>query len=265
MKAQAACWSFAAVGVLLWNAVVVVAQEPEGGKLLVVGGGKTPDSVLKTFFDLAGGKDGRVVVVPSASGKDEFLSSDYTDKVWGKRGFTSVKTLHAKTKEEADDEKFLDPLKNATAVWLGGGNQNKLFATYQGTKVEKELHAVLKRGGLVAGTSAGAAVMSRTMIGGGKETPTLAKGFGFLADNVLVDQHFLKNNRINRLLEALRQRPELIGVGIDESTALLVRNDRATVVGDSYVLLFEPNKDGPRVTVLKSGQSTTKIMLPVIP
>ena len=261
MRLPFARWSLAALAVLFLHAAAF-AQTPEGGKLLVVGGGKSPESVLKTFFDLAGGKDSKVVVIPSASGKDEFLSSDYTQKVWGRHGFGSLTTLHAKTKDEANDEKFLEPLKNATAVWLGGGNQNKLFATYHGTEVERQLHAVLKRGGLVGGTSAGAAVMSKTMISGGKETPSLGKGFGFLAENVLIDQHFLKNNRINRLLDALRQRPELIGIGIDESTALLVRHDRATVVGDSYAILFEPQKDGPRVTVLKSGQSTDKIKLP---
>ena len=122
----------------------------------------------------------------------------------------------------------------------------KLVAPYRGTAVEREFKALLKRGGVIGGTSAGAAVMSDVMIEGGNPKADVGRGFGFVT-NAVVDQHFLRRSRVNRLLGVLADRPHLIGLGIDEGTAFILEGDRWSVVGRSYVLAFEVGKDGKPV------------------
>ena len=125
---------------------------------------------------------------------------------------------------------------------------------YLGTAVEKALRTVLDRGGVIGGTSAGAAIMSRVMITGGQEKATVGTGFGFLPGTV-VDQHALKRNRVNRLLGVLSDHPGLAGIAIDEATALVVRQDRWQVVGKSYVVVCRlPGNGKPaRFDVLEDG------------
>ncbi len=129
----------------------------------------------------------------------------------------------------------MKPLTSATGVWFGGGDQTRLVNTYRGTAVETELRRLLDRGGVIGGTSAGAAVMSLPMIAGGKDRATLATGFGFLP-GAIVDQHFLKRNRANRLLAALNDNPGWFGLGIDEGTAVVVDGRALTIVGNSYAV-----------------------------
>src|SRR5262249_40151335 len=141
-----------------------------------------------------------------------------------------------RSREIADDPKFSEPLATATGVWFIGGRQHQVTEAYLGTRTEKAFKAVLRRGGVLAGTSARAAIMAPGMILGGFPDSQIGQGFGFLPGTI-VDQHFLKRKRKDRLLHALAAYPKLVGFGIDENTMLLVRGRRVSVMGESDVIL----------------------------
>lgn len=212
------------------------AQQPMAGKLVICGGGKLPDQLGRRFIELAGGEAARLVVVTTAS-----VLAD-TDRVetklafWRRQTVKALTILHTRSRERANDPAFAEPLQSATGVWFIGGNQNWLTETYLGTVTEKGIRGVLDRGGVVGGTSAGAAIMSPVMIR--RDTPALEEGpgFGFLPGTV-VDQHFLKRNRQARLLRVLDSHPDLVGIGIDEGTALVVEGARMSVMGESQVMV----------------------------
>ncbi len=231
-----------------------------GGALVINGGGKLTEEVRDRFLELAGGPDARIVLIPTARS----VSADATDpekdlEPWKARGIASVRLLHTRSRATADDPDFAGPLAEATGVWIGGGSQTRLSEAYAGTEVERQLKLLLDRGGVVGGSSAGAAIMTRVMIASGRKDPIEGRGFDFLPGAV-VDQHFLKRNRIGRLTKLLERHPDLIGFGIDEQTALVVgvRDLRISVVGDSYVVACLPaSKERPaRYQVLKQGDET---------
>jgi len=223
----------------------VWADEPaKPGSLVIVGGGGIPEGVRDRFMALAGGKTAKLVIVPTASSsadtKDE--EEGYLQP-WRKYAPASLTLLHTRSRAKVDDPSFASPIAGATAVWFGGGDQVKLVAAYRGTAVEREFKSLLKRGGVIGGTSAGAAVMSDVMIEGSNPKAKVGHGFGFVA-NAVIDQHFLRRNRVNRLLGVLSERPHLIGIGIDEGTAFILQGDKWSVVGRSYVLACEVDEDG---------------------
>ena len=220
-------------------------DEPaKAGALVIVGGGGMPDGVRDKFMALAGGKAAKVVVIPTASeAADRRAEEEGYLQPWRKYAPASLVPRNPRSREPADDPNFARPIAEATAVWFSGGDQVKLVAPYRGTAVEREMRALLKRGGVIGGTSAGAAVMSDVMIEGGYPRADVGRGFGFLT-NAVVDQHFLRRSRVNRLLGVLADRPNLIGLGIDEGTALVVEGEKWSVVGRSYVLACEVDKDG---------------------
>jgi cyanophycinase len=225
------------------------------GALVIVGGGGRPASIEKKFIELAGGaQKGNLVVIPTASSSaddkdaaEQFLSGWASSKI-------ERRLLHTRDRDQAQSATFVNPLKTATAVWFSGGDQAKLTKVYAKTRIEDELRAVLARGGVVGGTSAGAAVMSSVMLTGGTREAKTAEGFGLLP-GVIVDQHFLRRDRVDRLMDALRKHPGNIGIGIDEATAIVVRGDKLEVVGESYVVLIVPaSKDRPlSIRVLRHG------------
>jgi cyanophycinase len=236
------------------------ADEPrQRGALVIVGGGPIPDSVRDRFMTLAGGKAAKLIIIPTASS-----SADRNDEeegylqAWRRFSPASLTLLHTRSRAMADDPSFVKPIAAATAVWLDGGDQVKLVAAYRGTAVERELKSLLERDGVIGGTSAGAAAMSEVMIEEGNPKPKVGRGFGFIT-NAVVDQHFLRRNRIDRLLAVLSERPELIGIGIDEGTAFVLQGNTWSVVGRSYVLACEVGKDGrsPRFAALRNGDRGT--------
>ena len=206
------------------------------GALVIVGGGTMPDSVIQAFVKLAGGPKAELVVIPTASAAADKDTAEATIALWKKRGAGQVRVLHTRSRDRANDADFVKPLTTATAIWLGGGDQNRLVDAYQTTLVEKEMRRLLERGGVIGGTSAGAAVMSKVMIAGGAPPAKLREGFGFLPNGV-VDQHFLKRNRIDRLLDVLQRQPGWFGLGIDEGTAAVVKGSTITIVGNSMALV----------------------------
>jgi cyanophycinase len=159
-----------------------------------------------------------------------------------------VSVLHTRDRDEANSPSFVQPLKQATAVWLTGGQQARLEEAYVGTAVEKELLRLLERGGVIGGTSAGAAIMSKVMIRRGDPIPEIGRGFD-LARSAIIDQHALRRSRINRLMEAVRRHPDRIGLGVDEDTAIIVQDKQVEVVGDSYAVAVAADKNSGRIAV----------------
>jgi cyanophycinase len=238
----------------------VPRQVTRGPALVICGGGGLPESVRDRFLDLAGGPQARIVVIPTAHQFAERLSEQVVLDPWRVKGVTSVHVLHTRSREAANDTEFVKPLTEATGVWLGGGRQSSLTDAYLGTEVERQLKALLDRGGVIGGTSAGAAVMTRVMIAGGRTQPDVKEGFDFLPGAV-VDQHFLKRNRLSRLLSVLSDHPDLVGLGIDERTALVVnvKTCLLNVIGDSYVVACVPGSVGnpARLQILKPGDEAS--------
>jgi cyanophycinase len=224
------------------------------GALVICGGGKMPDAVLDHFMELAGGAKAHLVLIPTASETADKEPAEKLLERWQSRKPASAVVLHTRSRQTADDPKFLEPLKKATGVWFGGGVQSRITDAYLGTGVEKELYALLQRGGVIGGTSAGAAVMSKRMIASGNPEAKMSQGFDLLPGSV-IDQHFLKRDRTKRLFGVLEKDPGLVGFGIDEGTALIVRGRQLRVLGDSTVTvcLAGTKERPPRTVELKSG------------
>jgi cyanophycinase len=227
---------------------------------VICGGGVIPEVVRARFVELAGGPEARIVVIPTAHRIADTPAVKTILDPWMTRGAASVQCLHTRSRDVANTAEFVQPLKEATGVWFGGGLQSAVTQVYLGTEVERQLSALLERGGVIGGTSAGAAVMTRVMISRGRTTAEVDKGFDFLPGAV-VDQHFLRRNRLSRLLSVLTDHPDLVGLGIDERTALVVniRSRRMNVIGESYVVACVPGPAGQpaRLDILKPGDEAS--------
>ena len=234
---------------------VVERIDPDGikGSLVLCGGGKLPDVIREKFVALAGGKSARLIIIPTASG-DDTVDDDARelDAIWKAREPASITILHTRSRDQADDPEFVEPLKHATGVWIAGGRQSKIAEAYSETLVERELHALLERGGVVGGTSAGAACQSQVMIVRGA---IYTKPGLDLIPGAIIDQHFLARERKIRLFEALARHPQLVGLGIDEGTALIVEGRTLRCLGESTVTicLAAIGSHGAQEIVLKSG------------
>jgi cyanophycinase len=242
--------------VLATQSLPARAAEVPPGALVIVGGGGFPDAARKRFVELAGGPGARIVVIPTASESADGPPAELEEYLepWRKQGVASATILHTRDRARADAPEFAAAIDEATGVWFSGGDQSRITGVYLGTAVETALHALRKRGGVIGGTSAGAAIMSRVMITGGQERAGVATGFGFLPGTV-VDQHALRRNRLNRLAGVLAAHPDLAGVAIDEGTALVVHRGRWRVVGKSYVAVFRVATPArpPRYDVFHDG------------
>ncbi len=221
------------------------AIDPAGvpGALLIHGGGGVSEALRRHFVALCGGEKARIVVIPTASQSAERAdAADYYLSDWRAIGVAAeaLTLLHSRDRARADDDAFVAPLRQATGVWLSGGQQSRLAESYLGTAVEREILALLVRGGAVGGTSAGAAIQSALMIAGGRgEAPELARGLPLLPGAV-VDQHFSQRQRLPRLQAALAQRPGHFGLGIDERTAVEVKGRQLRVLGEGTASLVLP-------------------------
>lgn len=212
---------------------------PAKGTLIVIGGGVVGPEIRGRFLELAGGEDAPIVVIPTANEKEEFPQDQ--------KLFKKVILLHTRSRDVADSEEFVAPLKKARAVWISGGRQWRLVDAYLGTRTQRELQAVLERGGVIAGTSAGATIQGSYLVRGAREGNLImmAKGYeeGFgLMRNVAIDQHLIKRNRVKDLVQVMDAHPQLLGIGIDEGTAIEVSGDRFKVLGESKIAIYEHGK-----------------------
>lgn len=226
------------------------------GVLLICGGGDLPDVIFDQFLGKAGGSQARLVVIPTARVKSEEVpDSEEMYAEWQNRGVTEpVSVLHTLSRQAANSDVFVEPLRQATGVWIGGGSQSHLASIYLGTAVEHELYALLARGGVIGGTSAGAAIQSRTMIARGNPDAEVEVGFDLLPGSV-IDQHFLVRNRKPRLARVIQENPDLVGFGVDEGTAMVISGKHIQVLGESTVtVLFTASKTRPvREIELQAG------------
>ena len=237
----ALAWLLAAV------ASSAAAQEvgPANGTLLLAGGGLRDPSVRTRFLDIAGGADARIVVVPTAQPGDAFDDGYEGLAQFRALGATKVQILHTRDRTVADSEAFVRTLDGADAVWFSGGRQWRLADAYLGTRVVDALRRLLERGGVIGGSSAGATILGSVLVrgeSGGTETMLgdYQAGFGFLA-NTAIDQHLLRRNRHFDLIAVVESHPELLGIGIDENTAIVVRQDAFEVIGSGYVAIYDAN------------------------
>jgi cyanophycinase len=233
-------------GLLAVVALVILPLHPSPGgepsdrtgSLLLVGGGPTTAAVKRRFVELAGGPEAHIVVIPSASALPG--AGEACRRFWEREG-VQVRLLDAASRAEADSPAFYGRLRWATGAWIPGGDQTRFMALYGGTGVERELLALYRRGGVVGGTSAGASVASRVMPDGAGE----GRGLGLLV-GVVVDQHFDTRARLGRLLHLLGNHPDQLGLGLDESTGVVIRGGTLTVVGERTVSVCRAGS-GPQV------------------
>jgi len=216
---------------------------PKNGTLVIAGGGALSDSIMKKFIDLAGGVDGRIVVIPTAGGLETYGPDAAGAGQLKRLGAKNVTMLHTSDKLTANTDAFTEPLKNATGVWFGGGRQWHLVDSYKDTKTEKMIFQVLERGGVIGGSSAGATIQGSFLTRGDTKNNQIMmgdhqEGFGYIK-NIAIDQHVLARNRQFDMFEILKKRPELLGIGIDEGTAIIVRGNVFEIVGKSYVLVYD--------------------------
>lgn len=219
---------------------------PAKGTLIIVGGGRDISISLNKFIELAGGKDAPIVVIPTAGGKKEYNRYWRGLQRFKNAGATNLTVLHTVDRQEANSEDFVKPIRNARGVWFSGGRQWRLADAYLNTLVHKELWALLERDGVIGGTSAGATIQGSFLVRGDTKTNTIMmgdheEGLGFLK-NVAIDQHLLKRNRQFDLINVIEKHPELLGIGIDENTGLMVHGDIFEVLGPGYVAVYDHNK-----------------------
>ncbi|WP_396207836.1 cyanophycinase [Gemmatimonas sp.] len=229
-----------------------MAGRSTSGTLFIVGGGTQPIPLVQEFVRRAGGDTARIVVFAMASAVGEKS---------GEESAARFRTMGAQarnvwvTREQANTDSVARLLDGATAVWFGGGDQNRLTAVLRGTVTERAIRARFDRGAVIGGTSAGAAVLSTPMITGdelgqrrdsteawtrvSRGSVAVDSGFGYLT-TAIVDQHFLRRKRHNRLLSLVLANPPHLGVGIDEGTALIVEPSGLwRVEGASSVLIVD--------------------------
>ena len=267
------------------------------GYLFIVGGGPQSAAMVQRFVDLAGGKEAKIVVFAMASSDGKASGEEKAEDL---RKLGADAHAYYIDHDEANSDSMETNMKGVTGVWFGGGDQVLLTRALLGTRVEKAIHRRYEAGAVVGGTSAGAAVMSNPMLTGEERHPggvrppsdttehymTIARGntelvpgFGMIT-GALIDQHFLRRRRHNRFISAVLDTPAHLGVGIDESTALIVHPDgHWSVMGESAASIYDARhakitpagapvlgESGLILSVLPSGSSyypaTGKVVLP---
>jgi cyanophycinase len=232
---------------------------PATGALVVDGGGETAETI-KRFVTLAGGPESSIVLIPTASESEQIDLKRAQQTFMRRFGFKHVTVLHTRDRAEADQEGFVAPLKEARGVWFSGGRQWRLVDAYLGTRTQREIESVLSRGGVIGGSSAGATIQGSYLVRGARQGNHIMmakgyeEGFGYLR-GVAVDQHLLVRRRQDDLVDVINKKPELLGLGLDESAAIVVQGDRMEVIGRSVVGIYDGKEhDGKRYYFLAPGE-----------
>jgi len=230
------------VALLACAAIPASAQPAPKGHLVIVGGGGTPDVVLAKALDLAGGPAAKIVIFPQASELAE--TGDVNVAMWKKAGATDVRWIPL-----TDPNAAREAVESAAFIWFPGGDQVKLMKAFDGTGVPEVIARRYRAGAVVGGTSAGAAVMTSVMLTGDADLQSITvgatktlPGLG-LWPKAIVDQHHLKRQREARLISLVLEHPTMVGIGIDERTAVILSGGtRADVIGESTVLVVDARK-----------------------
>jgi cyanophycinase len=217
---------------------------PPKGTLVIVGGNMRDPAIANRFIELAGGPDANFIIVPTAGGN---RAADGTVRIyreedviapWKKRGLKNVTMLHTHDPKVADTEEFVQSLRKANAVWFDGGRQWNIVDSYRNTLTLKEFHKVLERGGVIGGSSAGATIQGAYLVRGAVSGPDVVMapepdhqaGFAFLRRSA-IDQHINARNRWDDIIPVIKKFPELLGIGLSEDTAIVVKGDTFEVIG----------------------------------
>lgn len=239
--------SLAALATMSWVGTIEAQQRcddpcvgPNRGWIVAAGGGDLPVQIYARFVELAGGADARIVIIPTAGteygGHDGWTAIEEFRAV----GVEQLEVLHTRSAAVANMEAFASPLDHATGVWFSGGHQWRLVDVYLNTATHRKLEAVLERGGVVGGNSAGASALASFLLRGGEHNGEIvaterAEGFGFLR-GVALDQHLIERGRQLEMFEVLRREPLLLGIGLNEGAAIVVAGDLARVIGGDVAI-----------------------------
>lgn len=228
-------------------ALIAAAQaSAQTGHLVLIGGGEKPPEVMRKFIELAGGKDAPIVMIPTASSEAD--AAAYYEKLFREEyGCTNAVSLDIRKKADAGRADWAALARSARGVFFGGGDQIRITNALLGTPVGDAIAAAFASGAVVGGTSAGTACQSEVMLTGEGDFSQVRtrsvetwRGLGLLPSGVVVDQHFIRRQRENRLLSLVLENPGLLGVGVDEETAIWVRPDGTfQVLGRSGVMVFD--------------------------
>ncbi|HEY6308590.1 MAG TPA: cyanophycinase [Candidatus Angelobacter sp.] len=227
---------------------------PAKGFLVIVGGGTVVPEIKNRFTELAGGPEANFVLIPTAM-PDNAFNTEQAQKYFSSIfGTAHVTVLHTRDRKLADSPGFAEPLRHASGVWIEGGRQWRLADAYLGTAVEREIKALLARGGVVGGSSAGATIQGSYLVRGAPASPdnpdgdnTIMmvpgheRGFALLPDSA-IDQHVIARHRESDLVPVIASHPGLLGIGIDQETAIVVHGDDFEVIGDSKVIIHDGKK-----------------------
>lgn len=241
--------------------VVVVGQKssgPANGTLIVDGGGAT-EPIVRRFVELAGGPQARIVVIPTAPSSIRFGDDNVIlDPDWPRErnewrqyhdylkrwfGVERIEIIHTRDRRISDTEAFVAPLNSATGVYLTPGNSGRLADAYLGTRTHRALEVLLQRGGVVFGSSAGAIIQGSFTVRGRPDKPLLmapgkTEGFGFLK-NVAINPHLTSAKRDAELVNVVDAHPHVLGIGIDDEAAILVRKNTFEVIGTGRVAIYD--------------------------
>ena len=244
---------FAITTMTAQNPIVIQPSEtrhgPEQGSLVIIGGGTQTDDIWERIIELAGGKaNARIVVVTNASeDTSQYVITSINDIRKRLADEKQVSALHLQTIAEANNAANLVALREATCVFFVGGRQWRIADVYLNTLAHEEFWNVLRRGGVIAGTSAGATIQGSFLWRGDTSGNTVligdhTQGLGFLRNSV-IDQHFLVRNRQHDLAAFIRIATLFVGIGIDESTAVVVQRDTVEVIGNSYAAFYSADRE----------------------
>jgi cyanophycinase len=223
---------------------------PVRGPLVIIGGAEDREGdckILRRFLELAGGKRAQIVVLTAATSEPREAGETYIE-VFRRLGADTIWVVDTRDQADANHIDAVRAIGQATGIFFTGGDQSRIVERIRGTILEDAIHKRHTEGAVIAGTSAGAAIMPEVMIVRGESeisprsnAVTLGVGLGFVAD-ILVDQHFAQRGRLGRLLTALLLKPTVIGVGVDENTALILKTETFEVVGEGAVTIVDESE-----------------------
>lgn len=235
-------------------------NEKKNGKLFIIGGGTVTSAMIdKMILESKIDKGGYGIILPMSSEEPDSAILEFRT-LFSERGCNNVYGLNFRKGEQFSEAK-IDSIRNASLVFMSGGDQSRFMDIISGTPVKKAVHEVFEKGGVIGGYSAGAALMSERMITGNElkypdnsvnyksieeKNIEIIEGMGML-QTVIIDQHFIKRKRLNRLISACIENPRKMCVGIDESTAIFVDNNKATIYGLNQVIVLHNSSSGTKV------------------